>query len=119
LKKLEGGPPVPGWLVVAVIVIGAAALLFVSYRALTTGGPRDPKTFPKEAYLPPGYGGKGGQSPYGQRPAGAVAPSTSGGNPYGGAYGGRPGGPSSGGQGGYGATPQRPDVGIRGSSGGM
>ncbi len=117
MKRLEGGPPVPGWLVVGVIVVGVVVLLFVSYRALTSGGPRDPSTFPKEAYQPPGYGKQGGQSPYGQRPASAGAPSTSAGNPYGGAYGGRPGGPA--GASGGGAVPQRPDVGVRGSSGGM
>lgn len=123
MSKLKDGPPVPGWAVVAVIVVGVAVLLFVAYRGLTSGGPRDPSTFPKEAYRPPGYGAStsaGSAGPYGQRPSGAVAPSTSAGNPYGGAYSGGPG--SAGMQGGptnQGGPPQRPDDGLRGTSGGM
>lgn len=118
MKRLEGGPPVPGWVVAVAVVIGVAALIFVSYRALTAGGPRDPKTYPPQAYQPPGYSAKGSGNPYGQRPASAGAPSTSAGNPYSGAYGGRPGGPGM--QGGMsGGMPQRPDDGLRGSSGGM
>jgi hypothetical protein len=119
LNKLQGGPAVPQWAVVAVIVVGLAVLVFVGFRALTAGGPRDPSTFPKEAYQPPGYTSRsGGGSPYGQRPASAGAPSTSAGNPYSGAYGGQPGGrPMSGGM--QGGMPQRPDDGLRGTSGGM
>ncbi|NLH98411.1 MAG: hypothetical protein GX446_02850 [Chthonomonadales bacterium] len=118
MKRLEGGPTVPGWAVAVVVVVGVAALIFVGFRALTAGGPRDPKTYPPQAYQPPGYSGKSGGSPYGQRPASAGAP-TSAGNPYSGAYGGRPGGPGM--QGGpmSGGMPQRPDVGVRGTSGGM
>ena len=113
MKRLEGGPAVPTWLVIVVAVVGVAVLVFVAYRGLTSGGPRDPSTFPKQAYQPPGYGGKSGQSPYGERPAGPTAPSTSAGNPYSRAYGGTSGGNP------YQGTPQRPGGGSRGTSGGM
>lgn len=114
MKRLEGGPVVPGWLVIAVVVVGVAALVFVAFRGLTSGGPRDPSTYPKQAYQPPGYGSKGGTSPYGERPAGASTPSAGAGNPYSRAYGG-----TSGGSGPNQGMPQRPDDGVRGSSGGM
>ncbi len=117
MKALDRGPTVPTWAVAALLIVGLAVLGFVGFKAMTGGGPRDPKTYPKQAYEPPGYSSRGGGSPYGQRPASAGAP-TSGGNPYSGAYGGRPGGPAM--QGGMpGGMPQRPDVGVRGSSGGM
>jgi len=100
VKGLKGGPELPPWLVAVVAVIGLMVLAVVCFKALTGGGPRDPRTFPKEAYQPPGYSGKGGQSPYGQRPEGpAIQQGTGpygnrpgGGNPYSGVYGNRPGG---------------------------
>lgn len=90
MKGLKGGPELPQWTLIVVVIIGLAILAFVGYRAFTGDGPRDPRTFPKEAYQPPGYSGKDGQSPYGPRPQGPSG--QQGGNPYGGAYGNRPGG---------------------------
>ncbi len=99
MKGLKGGPELPPWALWVVIAIGVVVLAVVGFRALTAGGPRDPRTFPKEAYQPPGYG-KRGENPYGQRPAGPgtsagagpYSGQLSGGNPYSGAYGRGPAG---------------------------
>lgn len=89
MKGLKGGPELPSWVLIVVVIIGVVVLAVIGFKALTEDGPRDPRTFPKEAYQPPGYSGRNGQSPYGQRPGSAGQP---GGSPYGGAYGNRPGG---------------------------
>lgn len=105
MKGLKGGPELPPWTLAVVILIGVIVLAVIAFKTLTGGGPRDPRTFPKEAYQPPGYSSKAGQSPYGQRPQGPTGqqgaspysgaygnrPGGGGGNPYGGAYGNRPG----------------------------
>ncbi len=98
MKGLKGGPELPQWTLIVVIVVGLAVLGFIGFRALTAGGPRDPRTFPKEAYQPPGYGARGGQTPYGPRPQTGTGSPQSGQSPYSGAYGNR-------GQGGQGGNP--------------
>lgn len=71
MGKLKG-MSVPGWLVGVVIALGVVVLVIVGYRTFTAGGPRDPATFPQEAFQPPGYVAPGGAgSPYGPRPNGA------------------------------------------------
>jgi len=111
LKGLKGGPALPAWALWVAIAVGVVVIVVIGYRALSAGGPRDPRTFPKEAYQPPGYSAKSGGSPYGQRPS---SPAQAGGNPYSGAYGNRPGGPSQGGSpysGAYGNRPGGPPQG--------
>jgi hypothetical protein len=62
---MKNGPAVPGWAVgvgIAVVVVIAG---FFLVRAGGGGGPRDPSTYPKEAFSPPGYAASaGGGSDY-------------------------------------------------------
>ena len=46
---------IPNWLAVGISVAFVIGLIFVGMRLAGGEGPRDPSTYPKEAFKPPAY----------------------------------------------------------------
>ncbi len=55
---------IPGWLMFTIIAVVVVVAGFFVFRGLSGGGPRNPKTYPKEAYQPPAYAAPQGMQGY-------------------------------------------------------
>ena len=52
---MKSGPEIPKWAIGVAVVGVVALLLFVGSKLIAGDGPRDPSTYPKEAFSPPKY----------------------------------------------------------------
>jgi len=55
MKAIKEGPSIPGWVVGVAVGIVVLGLIAFGMKAVQGDGPRDPSTYPKEAYQPPAY----------------------------------------------------------------